>query len=216
MDAGDFKDVAVGVLADWQAVIPRRAVEARRSSRRGKRKANASARSRSSLRMSGLLETGGSHTLHEAIKAYVVAVKLTTVHDLRPISPYGLGQGQGRSDRNSVRSPAGHPVDRLKWARIKELLNIIAARPLKRTILGSRPRSRIKKGYASAVIKEFRAFLNWLHDARSFFGRKPKDYAVKADPHQTRHRQIGPVRRATYQPHELIKLFLCNAVAKMP
>ena len=67
----------------------------------------------------------------------------------------------------------------------------------------------IRKSYATAVVKEFRVFLNWLHDSDDFQWEKPRDYAVKP----VRVKQIaettGPVRVATYKLLELVTLWTC-------
>ena len=207
----ELADTAVGVLADWQAVVPGvrlkmldQAAEAEGSLLRRKEAEKYISMGRE------LLEQGGSQTLHEAIKAYVVALKKNKLY---LVSDGSRQTDWGKVILDQIEFCADHMPDvRLselnKLSKIKELLEVIVARPFKKSPNGTPTKTPIKKGYATAVIKEFRVFINWLHDSDDFHWEKPRDYAVK--PMQVK--QIaeaggGPLRVVTYKLPELVMLW---------
>jgi hypothetical protein len=210
IDAGELADAAVGVLADWQAVVPgvRLTLRDKSAEEEGSRLRRQEAERYISMGRE-LLASGGSPALHEAIRAYVAAVRKNPfylVADRSRLTDWG------KVKIDQIEFCADHMPDvRLaalnKLAKITELLNVIAARPCKKTPGGKPTDTPIKKSYATAVIKEFRVFLNWLHDSDEFHWEKPRDYAVKP----VRVKQIaeasGPIRVATYKPDELVTLW---------
>lgn len=209
IDAGDLEDVAVGVLADWQAVVPgvRLKLRDQAAEEIGTQMRRQEAQSYISMSRE-LLEAGGSHTLHDAIKVYVTAVKANPMY---MISDRSRLTDWGKVKIDQIEFCADHLPDirltELKMAKINELLKIIAARPPKKTSAGEQTDIPIKKGYASALVKEFRVFLNWLHEAEAFCWEKPKDYAVKPIRIKRDVGKTGPIRVQTYQPHELLTLW---------
>ncbi len=178
----ELADTAVGVLADWQAVVPGvrlkmldQAAEAEGSLLRRKEAEKYISMGRE------LLEQGGSQTLHEAIKAYVVALKKNKLY---LVSDGSRQTDWGKVKLDQIEFCADHMPDvRLselnKLSEIKELLEVIVAHPFKKSPNGTPTKTPIKKGYATTVIKEFRVFINWLHDSDDFHWEKPRDYAVK-------------------------------------
>lgn len=209
-DAGELADTAVGILADWQAVVPgvRLTLRNKATEEEGGRLRRQEAEKYISMGRE-LLESGGSHSLHEAIKAYVAAVRKNH-HYLIGDKSRLTDWGQVKIDQ--IEFCADHMPDvRLatlnKLAKITALLDVIAARPLKKSPGGKPTETPISKSYAPAVIKEFRVFLNWLHDSDDFQWEKPRDYAVKP----VRIKQIaettGPIRVATYKLPELVTLW---------
>jgi hypothetical protein len=210
IDAGDLADTAVGVLADWQAVVPgvRLRMRDQAAEQDGSRLRRQEAEKLISMGRE-LLETGGSHTLHEAVRAYVASIRKNPL--------YLISDGSRLTDWGKVKidqiefctdhMPDVRLTELNKLAKITSLLNIIAARPCKKSTRGKPTQTPIRKSYASAVIKEFRVFLNWLHDAEEFHWEKPRDYAVK--PVKVKHdvAKNGPVRVATYKLPELVTLW---------
>lgn len=209
IDAGELTDTAVGVLADWQAVVPgvRLKLNDQEAEERGTQIRRREAERLISMGRD-LLEGGGSQALHEGIKAYVAWLRTNPMYlttDRTKLKDWG------KVKIDQIEFCADHmPETRLtdlKMAKINELLNIIAARPNKKTTRGEPTDTPIKRGYASAVIKEFRVFLDWLHSSDDFVWEKPKDYAVKPIRVKRDVGKTGPVRVPTYQIHELITLW---------
>jgi len=209
IEAGDSPDMAVGVLADWQQVVPgvRLQLCDEAVQERGVNLRRQEAQKFISLGRD-LLETGGSQTLREAIKAYVASVKKNPMYliaDKSRLTDWGkvkIDQIEFCSDH----MPEMRICD-LKMKQITELLNILAARPPKKTPGGVQTTIPISRKYASTVIKEFRQFLNWLHEADEFFWEKPRDYAVKPIRVKRDTARSGPVRVATYDLPELVTLW---------
>jgi len=212
IDAGELADTAVGILADWQSVVPgvRLTLRDKATEEEGSRLRRQEAEKYISMDRE-LLESGGSYTLHEAIKAYVAAVRknpLYLIGDRSRLTDWG----QVKIDQ--IEFCADHLPDvRLatvnKLAKIKALLEVIAARPFKKSPGGKPTDTPIRKSYATAVIKEFRVFLNWLHDSDEFHWEKPRDYAVKPVRVKQIAEKTGPVQVPTYKLHELITLWAC-------
>jgi hypothetical protein len=98
-------------------------------------------------------------------------------------------------------------LSKLTMRQITELLDILAARPCKKTPAGVQTAIPISRKYAGTAIKEFRQFLNWLHENDNFFWRKPGDYAVKPIRVKKDIHRKGPVRVQTYELSELTVLW---------
>ena len=210
IEAGEFQDIAVGILADWQAIVPgvRLAMRDKASEEEGGRLRRQEAEKYISMGRE-LLESGGSHTLHEAIKAYVTAVRKNPFYLIGDKSRL---TDWGRVKIDQIEFCADHMPDvRLatlnKLAKITALLEVIAARPLKKSPGGKPTDTPISGSYATAVIKEFRVFINWLHDSDEFQWEKPRDYAVKPVRVKKIAEKSGPVRVATYKQPELATLW---------
>ena len=207
IDAGELADTAVGILADWQSVVPgvRLTLRDKATEEEGGRLRRQEAEKYISMGRE-LLESGGSYTLHEAIKAYVAAVRknpLYLIGDRSRLTDWG----QVKIDRFEFcvdHLPDVRLATVNKLAKIKALLEVIAARPLKKSPGGKPTDTPIRKSYATAVIKEFRVFLNWLHDSDEFHWEKPRDYAVKPVRVKQIAEKTGPVRVLTYKLPELI------------
>ena len=200
----------MGILAGWQEVVPgvRLTLRDKATEEEGSRLRRQEAEKYISLGRE-LLESGGSHTLHEAIKAYVAAVRQNPFYLITDKSRL-TDWGQVKIDQ--IEFSADHMPDiRLatlnKLAKITALLEVIAARPLKKSPGGKPTDTPIRKSYATAVIKEFRVFLNWLHDSDEFHWEKPRDYAVKPVRVKQIAEKTGPVRVPTYKLPELITLW---------
>ncbi len=209
IEAGDLADRAVGVLADWQAVVP--GVRLKMRDQAGEESGTRLRRQEAEKYITmgrELLEAGGSHTLHEAIRAYVLWLKANPLYKTADGS---MLKDWGKVKTDQIEFGGDHMPDvrltDLKMAKITSLLNIIAARPNKKTSRGKPTDTPIRRGYASAVIKEFRAFLDWLHTAEEFHWEKPRDYAVKPIRVRRDTGQPGPVRVQTYHLHELVTLW---------
>jgi hypothetical protein len=209
IDAGDSPDVAVGVLSDWQAVVPGVRLQLRdeAAQERGTQIRRQEAQKLIHLGRE-LLETGGSQTLREAIKEYVASLKknpMFLISDKSRLTDWGKVK-VGLIEFCSDHMP-DVPLNALKMAKITELLSILAARPPKKTPGGVQTDIPISRKYASTAIKEFRQFLNWLHDAEEFLWTKPSDYAVKPMRVRKDRKRKGPVRVQTYELHELVALW---------
>jgi Helix-turn-helix domain len=209
IEAGDSPDVAVGILTGWQEVVPGVRLQLRdeAAQERGVQLRRQEAQKLISLGRD-LLETGGSQTLHEGIKAYVASVRLTPQY---LISDKTRLTDWGKVKIDLIEFCADHmpdvPLTDLKMQKINELLNILGARPPKKTPGGVQTKIPITRKYASTLIKEFRQFLNWLHEADEFLWEKPRDYAVKPIRVKRDAVKSGPVRVATYDLPELVTLW---------
>ncbi len=209
IDACDSPELAVGVLADWQNAVPgvRPQLRDQAVHERGVQLRRQEAQKHISLGRE-LLETGGSQTLPEAIKAYVASLKLNPqylISDKTRLTEWG------KVKIDLIEFCADHMPDvrltDLKMQKINERLNLLGARPPKKTPGGVQTTIPISRKYASTLINEFRQFLNWLHEADEFFWEKPSDYAVK--PIRVKRDAVsnGPVRVATYDLPELVILW---------
>lgn len=209
IEADDIPDVAVGILNEWQGVVPgvRLKLRDEAAQERGTQLRRQEAQKLISIGQE-LLETGGSQTLYEAIKAYVASLNknpLYLISDKSRLTDWGKVK-VGLIEFCSDHMP-DVPLNALKMAKITELLSILAARPPKKTPGGVQTDIPISRKYASTAIKEFRQFLNWLHDAEEFLWTKPSDYAVKPMRVRKDRRSKGPVRVQTYEVHELVTLW---------
>ncbi len=209
IEAGNIPDMVVGILNGWQEVVPgvRLQLRDQAAHERGVQIRRKEAQKLISLGRE-LLETGGSQTLYEAIRAYVASIKTNPMYLIADKSRL---TDWGKVKIDQIEFCADHMPDvricDLKMKKITELLNILAARPPKKTPGGVQTTIPISRKYASTVIKEFRQFLNWLHEADEFFWEKPRDYAVKPIRVRRDTSRSGPVRVATYDLPELMTLW---------
>jgi hypothetical protein len=202
-------DTAVSVLQNWQNVVPGIKLQMRDTAghERGVQMIRKEA-DHHLARAKQLLDTGGSHTLSEAITTYTASIK---VNPRYLISDKSRLTDWGRGKVDLIEFCCDHMPDvqlsKLTMRQITELLDILAARPFKKSPAGVQTDIPISRKYARTAIKEFRRFLDWLHESDDFIWDKPRDYAVKPIrvKKDTHHR--GPVRVKTYDLNELVVLW---------
>ena len=206
----DAPEIATGILDGWQDCVP--GVKLHMKDQQAENKGREILRSQAQkLRdvAAMLTEGGGSQRLHEAIGAYIEAIKCH--------KPYQTGDGGilslwADAKTRQIEFCRLHLPDvrlaDLDMERIDECLSIIAARPFKRTPAGKPTTTPISRSFASSTIKDFRKFLRWLHRSRDWEWDKPKDYEVVPVRVRPDASRSGPIRVKTYEPHELAKLWL--------
>lgn len=204
IDSGsDFADSAVGIMSGWQDVVPgvklkllneAREAEGVHMRRKEAQKLIAAGRE--------LMETGGSQTLHEAMRAYIIDMRANPRYQ----TPEGGLLDWGKVKIDQTEFCIAHMPDLrlcdLKMKAITQCLDIIAARPNKKTTKGKPTTTPISRTFAHAVIKEYRQFLRWLHTSDDWLWDRPRDYEVRPI-RVKRDAGGGAVRVKTYSPDEL-------------